>query len=261
MMVSDFIHKLRCFRHYFWYLPQIIYFNFHFLPLSQAKYLPIWVKCRNGIWKKYHHGQIIIDTDKIEFGMIELGVKQYLDQREGMAIYNMGKIIFKGKAHISHGSYISVGSNGCLTLGEGVGISTSTIFCEKSITIGKNTFLGMGCKIMDSDYHLIIDILAKSHINPTQSINIGNYNWLGTDVLVLKGAKTPNHCIVSARSIISKKYKIPECSIINNATGNEIILNGYIRDRNIETIKDLKNKSIDNFDEYIQLLIKNKKIN
>lgn len=253
-MSKEFIHKLRCFRHYFWYLHQIIYFNFHYLPFHQAKYLPIWVKFRNGVKPKFNTGIIKIESEFISFGMIEIGVLQYYEEKEGLFFANYGTIIFKGAAHISNGSDIQVYDYGKLTIGDGVGMSKTKIICAKEIEIGKGTFIGVGTKFIDSDFHPIIDIYGQCYLNPSQSIRIGDFNWLGAEVLVTKGARTPNHCIISARSVINKKYKIPECTIIKNAVGQEIILEGYIRDRNITHLKRGESRKIEDFDNYIKTL-------
>jgi len=254
-MSKDYIHKLRCFRHYFWYLHQIIYFNFHYLPFHQAKHLPIWVKFRNGVRHKFNTGIIKIESETISFGMIELGVLQYYEEKEGIFFANYGTLIFKGAAHISNGCDIQVYDHAKLTIGDGVGMSKTKITCAKEIEIGRGTFIGVGTKFIDSDFHPIIDIFGKCYLNPSQSIRIGEYNWLGADVLVTKGARTPNHCIISARSVINKKYKIPECTIINNATGQEVIMEGYIRDRNITYLKRGASRKIEDFDNYIKTLI------
>lgn len=249
-----FLQKLRCFRHYFWYIHQIIYVNFHYLPFSQAKKLPIWVKFRNGISTKYHKGKISIECGRIEFGMIELGVLQYEEDREGMFFSNRGEIVFKGRAHFSNGNVLKVSDRGKLILGDNVGISTSRIMCTKKITIGKETFLGAGTIVMDSDFHPIIDIEGQCYVNTSISIKIGDYNWIGGNSLVLKGTKTPNHCIISARSVLNKLYRIPECSIIGNAQGEEHVITGYIRDRRISD-NIVKARKIDDFDNYINVLL------
>lgn len=228
------------------------------MPFSQAVKLPIWCKLRNGIWPKYHrNGKIIIESDCLSFGMIELGVMQYPEYRGGMYFLNNGTIVFKGCAHVSNETFLKVYRGGYLEIGDGVGISQSNITCVKSITLGKGVFAGIGCYIADSDFHPIIDVIGKCYLNPTQSISIGDYNWLGAEVMVLKGAKTPRHCIVSARSILNRKYRIPECSIINNSCGNEIILEGYIRDRFIESIENRKSRKIDDFEDYYKKLLDN----
>lgn len=250
----SFLHKLRRFRHYFWYLHQIIYVNFHYLPFSQAKRLPIWVKFRNGISSKYHKGKISIECDNLEFGMIELGVLQYDEEREGMFFSNKGEIVFKGRAHFSNSNVLKVSDKGKLILGDGVGISTSKITCTKKITIGKGTFLGVGTTVMDSDFHPIIDIEGQCYVNTSIPIKIGDYNWIGGDSLILKGTKTPNHCIVSSRSVLNKLYRIPECSIISNSQGVERIITGYIRDR-LSPVNIVKAHQIEDFDNYINVLL------
>lgn len=249
-----FIQKLRCFRHYFWYIHQVLYVNFHYLPFPQAIKLPIWVKLRNGIKRKYHTGTIQILSNDISFGMIELGVMQYDEEAEGMSFLNDGDIIFNGKAHISNGSLIKIVNSGKLVFGDSVGLSTTKIYCARHIIIGNETFCGIGTCIMDSDFHPVIDLYGKCYINTSSPVRIGNYNWIGAYSLIMKGTRTPNHCIVSARSVLNKPYKIPEFSILSTNQGHDVVHEGYIRDR---ILKDnyVKAHKIDNFDEYINKLI------
>jgi acetyltransferase-like isoleucine patch superfamily enzyme len=61
-------------------------------------------------------------------------------------------------------------------------------------------------------------------------VKIGDYNWLGAETMVMKGTKTPRHVIVGARSILNKRYRIPECSCLMAVGSNEIVSEGYVRD-------------------------------
>ena len=62
--------KLSLLRTYFWYLPQSIYFNFKFLPFSQAIKLPILLYRPHFIKLK---GEVRIEADHIYPGMIQMG--------------------------------------------------------------------------------------------------------------------------------------------------------------------------------------------
>jgi acetyltransferase-like isoleucine patch superfamily enzyme len=54
-----------------------------------------------------------------------------------------------------------------------------------------------------SDMHPIFDRASGQRLNPAQDIEIGDHVWLGTRVLVLKGARIGDGAIVGAGSIVS----------------------------------------------------------
>ena len=228
-------------------IPYIIYFNIRYLPWHQAIKLPIWLHVRSLYAPK---GRIVIESETVKPGMIILGPKQYIYHKKGLYLISEGTIVFRGNCWISNETRISVGRDAILTIGDHTGISTSKITCAKNIELGKFVFVGIGCSIMDSDFHSIIDIIGKVYINPTLPVKIGDYNWLGAETMVMKGTKTPRHVIVGARSILNKRYRIPECSCLMAVGGKEIVSEGYVRDwrnladkmssRKIDDIEKLK---------------------
>ena len=81
-------------RTFFALIPSVI-FCFWYLPFKQAIKIPIIVYCPR-IFK--FGGRVIIDSDKIYFGMIRLGLfitNQY--PNAGIRWYNKGTIVFKGR--------------------------------------------------------------------------------------------------------------------------------------------------------------------
>lgn len=104
---------------------------------------------------------------------------------------------------------------GVLTIGDNTGISGSTLFCKKQITIGKNVFIGGNCKIMDSDWH---SLEASKRINQKEEdikkapIIIGDDCFIGGNSIILKGTKLGRNCVVGAGSVVHGDY--PDNSII-----------------------------------------------
>lgn len=237
---------------YFWSIPYIIYFNIKHLPWSQARKLPIWLNIRT---LKTPKGKMIIECDHIKPGMICIGMKQYYFYKKGISLWNEGTITFQGRCWISNETIITVYKGANLVLGEGTGISVANIECAKSIDIGRETLVGIYSKIMDTDSHLVIDVIGKCYINPTRGIKIGAYNWLGESCFIMKGTKTPNHTIVAANSVLNKSYKIPEYSCLSTIKIEEIVDTGYLRDR-YNDMFSIKQRKIDDFEELYNKLIK-----
>ena len=84
---------------------------------------------------------------------------------------------------------------------------------NKDITIGRHCLFSTGIKFRTSDSHVMIDQATNEIINEADHINIGDYVWLGVDVIILKGSSVPNHCIVGAKSVVTKKFKEQNCAI------------------------------------------------
>lgn len=235
LLIHDFLFQI----------PYIVYFNLRYLPWRQAVKFPIWLHVRS---LRAPKGRIVIDSDTIKPGMIILGPKQYIYHKSGLYLINEGTIVFRGNCWISNETRITVLRNAQFIIGDNTGISTSKIICAKSIELGKHVFVGVDCSFMDSDFHPVIDIIGKVYINPTIPVKIGDYNWLGAETMVMKGTKTPRHVIVGARSILNKRYRIPECSCLMAVGGNEIVGEGYVRDWK-DLSKTMASRKIDDIEE------------
>ena len=58
-------------------------------------------------------------------------------------------------------------NGGNIVINEGVAMSGCTIYSMDSITIGRNTDIGSGCKIIDNDFHP----LPYSHRYPIEQLD------------------------------------------------------------------------------------------
>ncbi len=54
---------------------------------------------------------------------------------------------------------------------------------------------------MDSDLHKIIDIHTRQRLNPDKAVSIGENVWIGSRVIVCKGASIASGSIVAAGAI------------------------------------------------------------
>jgi acetyltransferase-like isoleucine patch superfamily enzyme len=93
---------------------------------------------------------------------------------------------------------ICVEKNANLKLGDNVGISNSVVYCSESILIQKNTLIGSGVRIWDTDFHnMEIDSCY------TNKVRIGENCWIGADSIILKGSNIPNDTIIGANSLVT----------------------------------------------------------
>lgn len=196
--------------------PKTVYFNFRYLPFSQAIKLPFYVSFRTRLLKT--HGNVII-SGPIKPGMIRIGFGEVgiFDKRKLRAILEIdGDIHFAGSALIKFGAKISVGKNASLYIGSDFRISpNSSIVCFHKIKIGNNVRISWETIMMDTDFHKIMTMEGKV-INSPKPIIIGNNVWIGMGASIMKGTNIQDNIIVGAKSYLNRKIEESHCIIGGN---------------------------------------------
>lgn len=202
------MHKIKILISLMWcYFPWIhktIYFNFKYLPLSQAIKLPIFLKKPHFIKLK---GSVQIQADRIHPGMIQMGkLINTCNPNNGITFDLDGTLIFKGNAVFANDSYIMIRDNGTIVLGARLDASCK-LKCAKSIEIGDDCWIAYDTLIMDSDWHALTDMVTGKLVNKTAPIKIGNYNFISFKSIVTKGTVTPDYATFTFGSLLNKKYE------------------------------------------------------
>lgn len=99
---------------------------------------------------------------------------------------------------------------GKIEINEGVCMSGCTLYSMDSITIGRNTDIGSGCKIIDNDFHP----LPYSQRHPEEQldkvkkrpITIGEGCFIGANSIILKGTSLGSNVVVGAGSVVSGSF-------------------------------------------------------
>ncbi len=182
-------------------------FNLHYLRFKDAIRFPILVSRHVLInsFKGSLHCEVPIRTGSIRIGFSGVPV---FDRFKSRTVWNVGggSIIFKGRAIIGQGSRI--GSGGILTFGENFQITAeTTIICDESITFGRDVLCSWQCQIMDTDFHQIIDNGEVKHV--TSPVKIGDHVWIGSRVIINKGAEIPDNSVIAAGSVVTGKFTEP----------------------------------------------------
>jgi acetyltransferase-like isoleucine patch superfamily enzyme len=203
-----FFRKIKTIISYFGAINwKTIYINFKYFTIKNALKLPILVS-RN-VWLKNCSGKIEI-IGNIYSGMVKIGFGEVgiFDKKHSRSILEFsGKIIFYGKANIGHGSKISVGKEGILTLGNNFIITAeSSIVCFKKITFGENCLISWDCLFLDTDFHKILNE-NNEIINEPKEIYVGKDVWIGCRCLILKGTEIKDGNIIGANSTVAKKLE------------------------------------------------------
>lgn len=123
------------------------------------------------------------------------------------------KVTFGNNVKIMESTQISSIKKGNLCIQEGVSIGKyNTIVCHDYIEIGKNTIIAANVSIYDHDHiYNGKEGVNKKKFN-TSPIVIGEGCWIGTNVVLLKGTKIGNRCVVGAGSVLKGIY--PDDSLI-----------------------------------------------
>lgn len=131
-----------------------------------------------------------------------------------------GKFIVGEKLVINNGTYYNkigrqqvcyfvVGPKGTLSIGDYVGISSTAIICQNSITIGNHVKLGGNVVIYDSDFHSL-NSADRSKLNEdvslaeTRPVIIEDHAFIGAHSTILKGVTIGRCSIVGAGSVVTK---------------------------------------------------------
>lgn len=128
------------------------------------------------------------------------------------------EIVIGGNVVIGTGVSIRLTNEAVLELNDGCVLGDNVnIMCEKHISIGRNTVVTFESRIIDTNFHYIIDIESQVIIRKNHDILIGANNWICNNTTIMKGTVTPNNCIVASLSLLNKDYGNEENVIIAGA--------------------------------------------
>jgi acetyltransferase-like isoleucine patch superfamily enzyme len=98
-----------------------------------------------------------------------------------------------------------VGPGARLQIGNRVGLSNSTIVCQRSVSVEDDVFLGGDCKVYDTDFHSLLAGVRARPGNPgvrTAPVVIGRGAFVGGHSIVLKGVTIGEEAVVGAGSVV-----------------------------------------------------------
>lgn len=179
-------------------------FNFHYLPFGQAVKLPIWVYKADFVCME---GKVEIDSPVIKSGMITMGYRETsIYGNNGIMWENKGgTVVFKGQCRIGNDSFISIGPKAKVEFGNDFRNSAALkLVSVRGVTFGKCVSIGWDTLVMDTNIHSVYNIKTKEFKKTSGEINIGDYNWFGTNCKVMHSVSTPERCIFGMGTIITR---------------------------------------------------------
>lgn len=80
-------------------------------------------------------------------------------------------------------------------------------------SIGDDCLFSWDIKARTSDGHSVIDLNTNLATNLPKNIYIGNRNWFGENIYVMKGAEISDDCVVASCSVVTKSISEKNCLI------------------------------------------------
>ena len=123
----------------------------------------------------------------------------------GFVLQNEGVIVFKGRFYMGNDCYVICGNQGRIEFGEDFRVTAGLKMVSLcGITFGKETLVGWGVIIIDTNFHPLYDIEKKCFKKAFGRVNIGDNNWFSTQCMVMPGVSTPECCVFGARTIVTR---------------------------------------------------------
>lgn len=178
----------------------------------------IWPKLKNGFYTYYNrlwfsligvrHGRRMVVNNQVYIkgkGSIEIG-----DDFTFFSGDNMNPICrnVKGSLYVPY-------PDSKIVIGDRVGISSSCLWAQNSITIGNDVNIGADCLIMDNDAHPHDFLKRRNSYReemgeeiyrqsiPSAPIVIEDDVWIGARCIIMKGVHIGARAIIAAGSIVT----------------------------------------------------------
>ena len=105
-------------------------------------------------------------------------------------------------------TYLQIMRGGVLSIGDNSGISNTAITVAESVNIGRNVFIGAGCKIYDTDFPPIeaefrFGDTADITRTKTKRIIIEDGAFIGGHSIILKGTHIGENSVIGAGSVVA----------------------------------------------------------
>jgi acetyltransferase-like isoleucine patch superfamily enzyme len=155
-------------------------------------------------------------VDRIETsGLLQIGISYvgFMHKYDKTYLNVQGRLIFKGEYSIGKGCRFDIGKEAVATFGKGYVAANSNFIIMHGLTVGDGCAISWDCQFLDEDFH---QISYHDRVQKDNSIEIGNRVWIGSNVLVLKGSKIPNGCVVAAGSVVTGAFNKENVLIAGN---------------------------------------------
>ena len=133
--------------------------------------------------------------------------------RSDYIIRNCGHISIGNNFRTRSGFIMNVSNDASLKIGDDVFFNDSCfINARECISIGDRCIIGQNVMIYDHDHDYRMGDKEKYDHFTSAPVTIGKNVWIGSNVIVLKGANIGDNCVIGAGCII--RENIPEGTLV-----------------------------------------------
>lgn len=160
------------------------------------------------------------------------GIERFSPNTE-VSIAGKGMLKVGKRVRVHRHSKISVSKHGLLELGNNVALGKNvSIYCFEKIKIGDYSELGQDTKIYDHDHDFRVEGGYKERKFKTSPVVIGENVWIGCNVVILRGTKIGNNCVVGAGCVLKGEY--PDNTVITQKRDTMVKKYEYVEKENTE---------------------------
>jgi acetyltransferase-like isoleucine patch superfamily enzyme len=147
----------------------------------------------------------------------------------------LGRLKHMGKSTSFHG-WIEISSPECVSIGDGVSLHSAFIQGEGGVTIGDYVHFGKEIRIYSSNHRFEGGTALPYDATVVKKpVSIGNYAWIGANVLIAPGANIGEGAVVGLGAVVTRD--IPPMAI---AGGNPAQVIRYRDKEEYERLKAAK---------------------
>jgi carbonic anhydrase/acetyltransferase-like protein (isoleucine patch superfamily) len=91
-------------------------------------------------------------------------------------------------------------AGGRLELEEQAFLNGALVSAKAEVRVGRRSMIGPGSRVYDADQHDFDD----AHPERVEPVHVGDHVWIASDVTVMRGVSIGDHCVVGARSVVTR---------------------------------------------------------
>jgi acetyltransferase-like isoleucine patch superfamily enzyme len=207
-----------------------VYFNFHFFPTKMAMKLPVVFYGRVSFGNL--DGSVAIEGP-ISRGMIGIGQHFETTRRsKGTTVVTiMGRLVFKGSAHMGRDILLYVGSGAYCEFGHMVGLGSDVrLICTNKVILGDWARIAYESQLIDTTVHPMRNTQTGELYPFSRPVVIGSHNSISNRVSLMPGTVTPDRVVVASNSVCNKDYSAWGSDILMGGIPAKLIRKNYARD-------------------------------
>ncbi len=142
--------------------------------------------------------------------LLAIGLAHDTPSGAALRIYPRSQMHVTGRVQIMRACNVIVGYDATLKVGAGTFFNDgSFLSCYSTTTIGSGCAIASGSRILDSDLH---KLAQNGEGGPHSPVHIGKDCWIGTNAIILKGARLGDGTVVAAGAVVTSD--VPARSLV-----------------------------------------------